>query len=375
MATQYQIRLKRPTGEELTTLDRFESLEYALVENDVGALSLALAQPFPLEWFERDTRIEVWRSVDGARPYLEGGTQWLVRRRRLAINNANALTTLSAYDAKWLLKTRIVNYVSGSAQARKTAPLDDMMRAVVRENLGSLAVEEPGGITSRNLSAWLDVPSDVGLLASVSKAFAWDNVLTTMQALCNVSLELGTYASFDVSANPETNRFSFDVFTGARGVDRRESTGNGVILSLSNGSLSDLQVEDNFVDEKTFVKAGGQGEGAERALNYALDTARSTESPFNRVEDFYNATDTANPDLLLRDAQAQTSLGKPRRIVGATASQTSVLRYGFNYGFGDIVSLQVTPATIYDARLSRVHVRVSAQGEVIEPGIEISTVL
>ena len=97
---------------------------------------------------------------------------------------------LVASDAIWLLDTAIVAAFSGSEDAEMTGIPDDLMKAIVSKQLGSTA------------SAWRSKITEAPNLgaggASISKAFAYRNVLTVVQELADLATEAGVWLGFDV---------------------------------------------------------------------------------------------------------------------------------------------------------------------------------
>ena len=69
----------------------------------------------------------------------------------------------------WVLSGRVVAYPAGHAQANQTDQADDLMRAVVRYNLGSSATTGNGRKATASIdSALFSVQADVGLGPSLS---------------------------------------------------------------------------------------------------------------------------------------------------------------------------------------------------------------
>lgn len=376
MATEYELRLLTPAGGALATLPLFTSLQYALVENNVGALTLTLPPVVPYTWFTRDTRIEIWRSIDGAPAYLEGsgidGTQWFVRKAERRTANGETLILVNAYDAKHLLKRRIVNYQAGTAQGTKTAALDNMMKAIVRENLGSSATG-----TGRDISAYLDVQADTSQLPSVTSSFAWRNVLTTLQELCEESLANQVPAVFDIVKSSDT-KLEFRTYYDRRGAYRGQGSASPLVVSADFGTLSDAALSDDWTNEITYVRVGGTGEGALRITSESLDAPRAATTPFNRLEQFIdarNADDTSPQysNMLLTEAVRAVIAGRPRLRLTGMVLDVPPARYGKDYRHGDIVAAK-DGDVIRDARVNAVRVTVNSQGEKVEAQVSSENV-
>src|SRR5262249_31379974 len=117
----------------------------------------------PKRWL--DYRIGFFRRLDNGPEVLDTTTVYFVRnvvRRRKGLLRS---LTIGGPSALQILKRRIVNASAGSSGAQKTDQLDDMMRAIVREQFGS------GAGTGRDISAYLTVEADLSLGTSSTRAF------------------------------------------------------------------------------------------------------------------------------------------------------------------------------------------------------------
>jgi hypothetical protein len=370
----YEFRFRTPGGAPLYTTQQVVSAEMTLVENDAGAVNVVIPEVKPFEFFRRDTRLEVWRGVDGGPLRLLGDTFYLLRKMRYKRTAAGAFLSLGGQDLKSILRSRFINSYAGSPRSRKSKACDDMMREIVRENLGTSAGVNESGVS--RVVTGLTVETDSTRLPVMDKGFAWDTVLTTLQNLARASAEIGTYVSFDVFYDPLSALMQFRVFTGQRGVNRRAGAFNALALSPESGSISEVEVEDDYSEEITYCKAGGQGEGADRELGTYTDITRTNESPFNYREDFYNDSNIETNSVLVADAKSQVNKGRPLRNVKAKINQTSQVRFGVNYGWGDILTVNVKPNLSIGMRLSKLRIALDAStGETIDGLLESQTVI
>lgn len=355
----YSILVRTPTGQLIAEVTRFRSLEYVLVENDVGAMTLTLGEEIPFDWLARDTRLEIRRSVNGAEPSLEGETVWFVRRPEDVLSTGVHTRTLTAWDAKDLLRRRIVAYKSGTAQAHKLQPLDDMCKAIVRENLGSLATNP-----LRDLSAYLSVQADVSFISTYSKSFNFGKVLTVCQEIADLASSYGEYLAFDVVRVSDT-QLEFRTYKDYRGTNHRFPISPApVLLSPESGTLGDVRVTYDYASEVTVVYAGGGGEGANRTIVEATDPMRTTLTPFNRIEQFRDAR-RETPAGIANEANLAMWEGQPRVHFAANIIDTDAVRYGLHYRHGDVVTAQWSNVT-FNCRVDPVHVTVSEAGEQID---------
>ena len=357
----YMILMRDWNGNDVGKVVDFISLEYARKENQVGSLTLILPRNLAMEpYYNKDLVLEIWRTV-GVKTYLEGGTTWLVRKVELkTVTGTMKQWVLSAVDMNYLLSGYEIEYASESAQAKKTNAIDNMMKAIVRENMGSLATD-----TTRDLSAYLSVQANTTAAPSTTKAFARRNVLTVLQELATESFQRGTYLSFDVRyVSPYT--WQFQTFVGQAGVNRNRASGNTVVVSESRSSLVGASLVWDWTNEVTVVNVGGTGQAAARAVVQVTDSANLRNTPFSRREVFHNAT-LAGTDTNALTAEGKAELMKTRgRLVLRGAIQdTDAMQYGIDYNFGDIVVAEHVGYS-FDAHVDAIHVSVDKNGERVD---------
>jgi hypothetical protein len=324
-----------------------------------------LPADFPISYLQIDGWLEVWRRAAGGLNYLDTETVWFIRdvSRRLNERGERFITVI-AYSAADLLKRRIVAYAAGSSQAEKTGAADNLMKAIVRENLGSLATD-----TSRSISAYLSVQADSGAGPSLSKAFSRRNVLTVLQELAQASLEAGTALFFDIVA-PEVGSLEFRTYTGQRGIDHSSTGARRVTLSPAYGTLTEVVRRYDHASEQNYIYAGGQGEESSRAVATASDASRISLSPFNRCEGWVDARNTADSGLLSAEAQAALRAGRPRQEFSGKILNTGSVQYGREWAFGDRISAEFD-GEVVDGRVDEINVRVENGQEEIQAGLRV----
>lgn len=362
---EYQIKLYDPFGTFLCQLDGFTSLDYARVVNGAGALSIQIP-PFYDQFIflgkdiKPDNRIEIRRSINGQIFYLDTDTQWLIRgAQKILKGTGERYTVIKAKDANDLLDRRIVAYASGSAQAEKTAVADNLIKAIVRENLGSSATD-----TARDWSSYLAVQADLSLAPSIGKAFSRRNVLQVLQEIALSSYQTGTYLAFDVVATSQS-QLEFRTYIGQRGIDHRWPTSTSPLLfGAEFGNLTDIVRGYDHSEEVTYGYSGGQGQGASRAIGTASDSVRIGQSPFGRIEQFSDARQTSSATLLADEADMIVKNGLPKNIFEARIIDTPQATYGLHYGFGDYVTAVFEGESI-DCRIEKIRIQVKDGQETI----------
>lgn len=370
MSNDYQIKLYDPFGTFLCQLDGFISLDYARVVNNVGSGVIDIPPIYDQFIFQGkdiklDNRIEIRRSINGNSFYLETGTQWFIRDARKILTPQNERHTIVRIkDANDLLHRRIVAYASGSAQSEKTAVADNLIKAIVRENLGSSATD-----TARSWASYLTVQADLSLAPSIGKAFARRNVLQVLQEVALSSYQAGTYLAFDIVATSQS-QLEFRTYIGQRGIDHRWPTSTSPLLfGAEFGNLTDIVRGYDHSEEVTYGYAGGQGQGSSRAIGTASDSIRIGQSPFGRIEQFSDARQTSSATLLADEADMIVKNGLPKNTFEARIIDTPQATYGLHYGFGDYVTAVFEGESI-DARIEKIRVQVKDGVETITANIK-----
>ena len=119
--------------------------------------------------------------------------------------------------------------------------------------------------------------------------------------------------------------------------------------------LENATLEIDYHNEKTFIIAGGQGEGTARLIATALDTVRMGVSPFGRVEDFVEMSNVNDTASLQDDADSGLYNGRPLITFTGDLIETPALTRGIQFDLGDLLTAE-DPQTHqqYDVRLDRV---------------------
>jgi hypothetical protein len=294
--------------------------------------------------FPLDTRLEFY---DNGR--LEGETQWFVRvPPKLVYDELGVLVVeVHAVCALYLLSGRIVAYAAGSIQAVKSGPADDVIKALVRENLGALAIAD------RDLSAYLDVQADAGDGATVYKTMPRRNVLLVCQEIARSTAQSGLPIFFDIVWTG--SRLEFRTYLEARGADHRAGSAAPIVLSPEFGTLSNASRSFDHRDEITVVYCAGQGRGDERMIVSVSDDARRTATPFNRRESFVDARYLALESSVATEADGSLWRRRPVQQIGGTFEDTDTWRYGRDWSWGDLAAGEFN-GEVLDVRVHAVRI-------------------
>lgn len=352
MATLYEAWITNPYGTRLAVMPDYESLDYIRTVNQLGTLKGVVPYAPYKDLLVAENRIEIWRSVNGGPYNLDLQTSWTIREVSAVLSDQGTMTLeFVAFDGYYLLGRRDVAYNSTTAQASKTGALDDMMKAIINENFGTLA------ITSRNLSAWLTIQANLTKAPSGSKSFARRNVLAVLQELAQQSVTNGTYLAFDVVYTGP--KFEFRTYTGARGVDHRFPAGqNPILLAPEFGNLGNCRLTQSYVEEKNYIYGLGQDEGVNRKVLTSNDNVRIGLSPFNLNEESVDARNSDLTSEVQAEADAALRAGRPKIIFTGELINTNTTQRGVQYDWGDMLTAQYIGRAI-DVRVESVHVTLS----------------
>jgi hypothetical protein len=355
--------LADPLGSFLTEIASYHAYSYVLncAPGNVGVLELELPRSFDTSLLMRDGRIGPWRAISGRPPYNDNGAQFTIETLRYKSTS----TFIRAYHMTGLMDRRIIAYSAGSSYAQKAAaPADDQLKTFWAENAGaSISSADRDGVeTQADISAYVSTQANLGLGASVAKSAARRRLLAVAQELAEASTTAGAYMTFEIIA-PTESTLELRTYTTQRGVDRRASTSSPVILREQAGVLENATLEIDWHNEKTFVVAGGQGEGTARLIATALDTTRMGLSPFGRIEDFADMSNVADSASLQDDADARLRSGRPVVTFTGDLIETPALTRGIQFDLGDMLTAE-DPQTRqqYDVRLDRVSERMDSNG-------------
>lgn len=349
--SDYLIVVNNSEGKRGGVIDAFSSLELAFSEMSVGVLRVQVPSVyFNHRDFGLDDILIVQRKVEGSGYADVAGRVWFLREWQ----EDSKTLTLTAYDQLYILDSRIIAYAAGTTYARKSGNAGNVMKAIIRENLGSSATD-----TARQISG-LNVQADANDGASVSFEFSRDNVLAACRKIADGSIQAGSYISFDLEYMG-SGQLEFRTYPGQRGENHGLGSGNPFIFSENFGNLVNAKIVENRKDERTYIYAGGQGEGENRAIGTA-SSADVNLSKWNRRERFWDGRNTTSPTVLANEAASELYENRPRKVFTGEARETEGTRFGIDYGYGDVVIMEGFGYST-NARISTVHIKVDDRGE------------
>jgi hypothetical protein len=366
MSAEYAVWfLNSASGMPVKAVTAFSDLTYTKVVNAVGAFTIRIpSSQLDLRLINEDTRIVIYRKPRGGVSQIDfvGYVEAISEERTGRVLNY----AISGYDLNSALARRIVAYPAASAESSKTGEADDVMKAIVRENLGALATD-----TTRDLTAaGFTVQDDFTLGTSIEKGFSYRNVLLVLQELSAAShADESKPVYFGIVPLGVGWDQQFQTNIRQWGMDHRylqpTSTGQ-FIFSVETGEIvDDVRLRD-FRAESNFIYAGGQGLEAARDIATAYDAGSIGLSPFARREFFAEATNVPLGDASKLQAVALEKLVELAAIDSFAGNLTDVTKvYGKQFGFGDYVTAS-RANELFDCRIDLVQVTVAAGVESVQ---------
>lgn len=356
---RYQVDWYSSDLVQLGVLQSFVDLTLVRTENTVGSLKMTLAQKgFTLDSFKVGQYLEVWRERNGVLT-LFGETAYIVQDFKFYSVGGEHLVDVLAKDLNFLLQKQIVASNTGSEESVMEGYADDMMKKIVRHELGPNAEE------ARRIPG-LMVPAAIGQSTIISLEVARATVLDVLQDMANAARGGGVYTSFDL-VRTNVGAFEFRTYVNQRGTDHSRASGDVRLVGEAYGNLEDPQLGVYHSDEWNFVYCGGKGEGDERIIRTAWDSARIGKGyPYNRKEYWRDARSQDDADGVQTEANAALAEGKPKTIMTGKLIDTPGMQFGRDYQFGDVVSAEAFNEAI-DCHVSNVAVQYSSdKGEVLD---------
>jgi len=350
-SSKYFVKIKTPYNIPVLNVSEFYKLELFRSEFGVGSLYV----DFPLKEFmsqniATEWRLEVYRSTSGGELVRVGDTQWIVKLVRYKADEQSETTLhVLAYDAMYILDKRIVAYVDGTPYTSKTMPADDMIKSIVRENLGALATDY-----RRDLSEWLIVDADTSSAPVVTKSeFGMQKVMPVLNDICQLSEAAGMYLSYDIIYDESIGKLVFKTYTQQRGANHGSKSPSPIYLShhtdptnVMGDGLNYASIEIDASDERSYIYSGRQS-GEVNAIFEEIGNDIALDSgPFARTEDFITTGESVEYNDVMTEAHAWLQEKFRNLIMNAHIQDTNDMQFGLDYGFGDVLAFRYLGTTI-----------------------------
>ena len=351
---RYELVWYTHEGVRKGVIQAFNSLEYVKTQNAIGSLVVNLPRGLmQYDQFAVGDIFEVWREKNGTLE-LQNETAYFLQDWEFWTDSRGAeFISLVAFDAVWLLDTAIVWAYAGAAESDITDYPDDLMKTIVKQQLGvDASVERRKLSVAPNLSAGG---------SQTTKAFAYRNVLTTIQEICEVAQEKNSvWLGFDV-VRTAPGAFEFRTYTGQRGQNHGRASGDPRLVGRQYGNLSEASFGTYHADERNVVLVAGQGEDAARTWVTRTNDARMSASKWNRREYFKDSRDDSTTAALEADGDAALDEFRPRQVLTGKLHDTPGMQYGIHYQFGDVLSTEAFGYFV-DCRVGSVKIKVDQYG-------------
>lgn len=336
----YEVRLTKGDGRLVAILDRVEVLSYVKSLDLAGTFIVVMPDIYPMDYWGPDYLIQVWRRAPDQATTSLDFLGFLRRWTFYTSPDGRRMVMLMGYDQNTLLGRRIVAYAAGTEDAMIEAlSIDDGMKKIVRENLGSLATDTDRDLTAAGLA----VQIDLGQGATITKEHAWRNVGQLLRDLAQLSREqtpeILYWIRVDHSGIDGSIDLRFETSTGHLGRDlTQDRPGQSYLFGEELGNVANARLEYDYTIEANHAYAGGQGEGTERLIEEASDTVAESISPWSRIEIFVDARNSADADV---DDKADQALAAGRPIVRFQADilDTPQAYYGSVWNLGDRIPI------------------------------------
>lgn len=351
--SKHEVRWYDSTGSLQDVITAFTRLNYVKTANKIGAMELILPKgKYEFSDFTTDVVFEVWREVNGVMQ-LQGETAYFLLDWEMYEANRHKMIRLLAKDANFLLSTRIVAYKAGTSEAEKDDYADDMMKEIVKENIGTDAD------TDRQMSNFT-IDGEASASEEIEKAFAWRNVFDVCREISELATDKGTRTYFEVVRATPGN-YTFKTWTSYRGSDHGASSGDVRFVGMDYGNLKNARVIESHSNQKSSLVIGGQGVESDRdTVSYA-----PTESGYYRnMEVFVDARDISDSDQLDDLKYEKYDEYNYKVTVTGELSETPGMRYGIDYNFGDVLAVEAFGHYV-DCRADSVAIQADANGNSI----------
>lgn len=416
MPATYEFWLLDDTGRRISLLQDYSYFAYSRSTIGYGTFLFGVPydsfrkQVFPT--FQVDWRVDIWRSPAEGIPMRREGT-YILRMVKIYTRETDNMRMIAftGRDPTDLLSRRFVIQAAGQPETRKTDQVDDMMKAIVREQmLWDYARDETGTID--NTRAFpkneFTVQADAALGPSISADFSDRIVLDVLKELKQASfqLNLNSLANrrifFDVvpfdfyknlsyildeadglpildeasglfgieaedsdhsAANLVGVGFQFQTFADLRGQDRTLD----LEFSVENGNLQAPYYSQDFLNEVNAVIVKGFGRGDSRVTVRVDDLTRIHASRWNRMEGYKDGSQEPDQSKLADIGYPDLYDGQPKEDISAVilnvpeGPENPRSLYGVDWDLGDLLKVSYAGKQ-FNAEVAIVYVAIDENG-------------
>lgn len=360
------------TGQTLAVFDSiaFYDLRYSRKLNDVGRLAMTLPGNNPYRsLFALDNLIEVYRTdPNSSIGALIKEDTYLIRLQHRFRDETDEWFAVGGVSLNDLINRRIIYFGDDPAQAggysTKSGAADTVIRAYCNEQMGPAA-------SALRQTPNLTIAPVAGTGTPVGGRYRFENLLDMIKDLAHRG---GT--DFIIE---RTGANLFQLTIAPIGADKTESTNypwnSWVGLTPPRGNLQKPSYKLDRTEEKNFVYALGQGQGANRTF-VSLGGDTVTDSPLNRHEFTYDVRNIEKADTtgLLTGARVAIFDNLPQTEF--TFEPTGIApgnTYRKDWDVGDVITAFWDEFT-ENLRITEVEISVSGgSGETVNVTTEVYT--
>ncbi len=333
MSVLYTVQILDSSGVIQSYITDFEQLSISRQCSSVDALSITLpssSQSAPFVVY--DAKLIVTRKDDAMEIPDAVEFSGIIRKIEQIVSSIRSLR-VTAVGQLSLLGDRIIAYPSAIANRSvfTAVAAETIIKTLYTYNIGSSATTANGRLLSGVVSG-MSTSASSGSGTALTVSCSMKNLLQTLQ-------ETAATGGGDIDLlYTAPASWSLVWYTGQRGTDRRAT----VILSVPTGTISELLITTDRVNDFSSVIIGGAG--TNKARVYATRPA-SLPTGLNNREIYADAKSTGNVPAALSAMQQQGSvmlkLQTRRRVTyKAKIIQGGALRYGRDYFLGDLITIR-----------------------------------
>jgi hypothetical protein len=298
---------------------------------------MILKSDFDVSLIEPDHIVQFWRQAKGGEElHMMSG---LCRKWGwFESSDGEDKFFVEGVDQNDLIDRRIIAYATEESESDKTDNADDLIKAIIRENMGNLAPVDEAARPRAYDPDFFTVMADTAEGPAVTRSFAWRYVLPVIQEIAQSSRDLGSPLYFNIVPSAAPAVFEFQTFIPYLGVDRSMSSPVPVIFSKEMENLGSPRWEEDWFDERNYVYGGGQGEKDNRIIDPEDDVWRMHKSIWNRRECFQDAREESTQQGVANKAFERMQKERPVVRFDADLLDTPNTRFGTDWNYGDNIT-------------------------------------
>ena len=316
----------------------FLSLAISKQLNAIDMLTTSIEARSPsFQYMDMGAIIQVWRQdVElGIANTLEFAG---IIRKRVATKDTTTRYTIQAVGMLALLADRVIAYKANKVNLSKftAVPAESILKRLFNFNIGSSATTANGRLIDGRITG-MSTAATAGTGTSLTMKCSMLPLLKTMQ---EIAYSGGLAYTLTYTA-PAT--WVFTTFVGQIGTDRTAD----ITLSVSTGTVARITQTSDAINNFTTVIVGGSG--TEEAKQFSTYPTSGIPTGLSLRETYVDAKNQQNSTTaFLTQFGAKTLSIQQRKRVSYSVDvlQTSEMRYGRDYFFGDKIAVNWNKSVI-----------------------------